>query len=75
MPNSAITFTIPFYENEDLLRRAINSVLSQTLADWRLIISLDSQLSIEFISYFEALNDSRITVIKNADSNKGICGN
>ncbi|MEW6989421.1 glycosyltransferase family 2 protein [Colwelliaceae bacterium 6441] len=73
MSNNLITFTIPFYQNELLLKKAIKSVLTQSSPHWRLIISLDSELSNEFISYLEGINDKRISVVSN--NNKGICGN
>ncbi|ABV37598.1 glycosyl transferase, family 2 [Shewanella sediminis HAW-EB3] len=75
MQGKQITFTIPFYENEILLKKTVESVLAQSIPDWLLIISLDSKLSNEFISYLRRLNDNRISVIENESSNKGICGN
>lgn len=73
MRNKLITFTIPFYENETLLKKAVDSVLAQTISEWCLIISLDSPLSIQFINYIERLNDARIFVIEN--EKPGICSN
>ncbi len=73
MKNKKITFTIPFYENEILLKKTVNSVLAQTISNWSLIISLDSNLSAEFVCYINMLNDDRILVIEN--ENTGICGN
>jgi glycosyltransferase involved in cell wall biosynthesis len=75
MQDKLITFTIPYYENEILLRKAIDSVISQSVPYWRLIISLDSQLSSEFMCYLNTLGDSRIQVVTNKPENKGICGN
>ena len=73
MQNVLLTLAIPFYENEQLLRKTVESVLEQSVSGWRLIISLDSKLSINFITYLECLNDNRILVIDN--ESKGICEN
>lgn len=70
-----LTICIPFYENETLLKKTIVSVLLQTVSSWRLNISLDSNLSDDFISYLHLLNDKRIQVFNNKNENKGICGN
>lgn len=70
-----ITFTIPFYDNEELLKKAVESVIQQSCTDWRLIISLDSELSQDFIFYLDSLKDKRIQVINNEIENKGISGN
>ena len=68
-----ITFAIPFYQNELLLKKAVLSVINQTISDWRLIISLDNQLSDELLTFISALKDNRISLVSNV--NKGICNN
>ena len=73
MNNNFITFTIPFYENEDLLQKAITSLLAQSSIYWRLIISLDSPLSVTFDTFLHSLSDNRIQIIQNV--NPGICSN
>ena len=59
-----ISIVIPVYNGERYLREAIESVLSQTLTDWELILvndcSEDGSLSI-----MESYQDSRIRIINN----------
>jgi len=68
-----ISFAIPYYENEALLTKAIESVLSQTSSNWRLLISLDLEFSDTFKKYLNNLNDIRISVVSNEV--QGICQN
>lgn len=75
MHNKHITFTVPFYENEALLKKTVESVIAQSIPDWTLIISLDSKLSETFSEYLTRLNENRVSVIENNSTNKGICGN
>lgn len=70
-----LTICIPYYENEILLRKAVDSVLKQSLSSWRLNISLDSDLSEDFTHYLFSLGDDRIQVFRNKEEDKGICGN
>ena len=63
---------MPVYNREDLLPRAIDSILNQTYKDFELIIVDDGSTdSSENIAHIYAQKDSRIKVIKN-DKNKGI---
>lgn len=68
-----ITVAIPYYDNEFFLKKAILSVLAQTVKSWKLVISLDNELSIKMNDFIHSLNDPRIILIRNAK--KGIAEN
>ena len=67
-----ISVVMPVYNREDLLPRAIDSILNQTYKDFELIIVDDASTDASGnIAHIYAQKDSRIKVIKN-DKNKGI---
>lgn len=68
-----ITVLMPVYNGMPYIPEAVNSVLSQSLADWELVISDNGSLD-ETRAYLDSLNDPRIRVFKQ-DSNLGIFGN
>ncbi|RHW74896.1 glycosyltransferase [Colwellia sp. RSH04] len=73
MEKVQVTFAIPYYKNERLLKKTIESVFAQTVANWRLVISLDSPLSADFLRYLSEVDNSRIELTNN--ESKGISGN
>lgn len=66
MPKFSII--IPTYEHTELLERALQSVITQNLVDWEVIISDDS-ISNDVKDYVESLRDERISYLKH---NKGV---
>lgn len=60
---------MPVYNGMPYLRQAVESVLSQDLIDWELIIVNDGSLDAT-ASYLDSLNDARVRVIHQA--NKGV---
>lgn len=64
-----VTVAIPFYNAEQFLAQAIESVLAQTYADWKLILlddgSKDNSLN---IAQAYAEKDSRITVLSDGEN-------
>lgn len=71
-----VTVAIPFYQGIDFLRGAIDSVLAQSSADWRLLV-VDDSAGIEHTDAVRTLVDSfaddRIRSVRNA-SNLGMVG-
>lgn len=71
----ALTFAIPFYRNRDYLRRAIDSVFRQTVADWRLIVSDDAGPEGDLSAWIATLpHQEKLTYIRQP-FNLGIAGN
>lgn len=74
-----LTFVVPFWTNDEktglfYLRKTIESVLSQTLKEWRLIV-VDDKSPIDGVKKFvEGFNDPRISCNFN-DENLGQAGN
>jgi len=66
-----VTVIMPTFNQEKFLRRAINSLLKQTLADWELIIVNDGSTDNTFDVVQDFLGDKRIKYLQNA-SNKGL---
>ncbi|MBY0372093.1 glycosyltransferase [bacterium] len=62
-----ITIAIPFFRDTDLLRKAIQSVLSQTSAEWRLIVVDDSGAE-SGRETVQAFSDPRIRYVSNLKS-------
>lgn len=62
-----ISVVIPTYKRPTLLRRAIESVLSQTFSDWELLVSDDEESAGESWAYLTDLAkaDPRVRPIKN----------
>jgi glycosyltransferase involved in cell wall biosynthesis len=68
-----ITVLMPVYNGMPYIPEAVESVLSQSLADWELVIS-DNGSTDATRDYLDTLSDPRIRVFKQ-DSNLGIFGN
>jgi glycosyltransferase involved in cell wall biosynthesis len=65
------SITIPVYNGQDFLEKAINSVRNQTCQDWELIIIDDASTDRSYNIALElSVNDSRITVKKNTHNLK-----
>ena len=62
MSHPLISIVIPTYNHAHFLKRAINSVLSQTYVDWQLII-VNNYSEDDTIDVVEAFNDPRIQLI------------
>lgn len=62
-----ITVIIPTFKRPELLKRAVASVLSQSYADWDLVISDDEDPPGETWAYLQTLaaSDPRVTVTRN----------
>lgn len=71
-----ISVIIPTYKRPELLRRAVQSVLNQTLTDWELVISDDEAPSGEAWAYLNELaaKDPRIRITRNTGAH-GQVGN
>lgn len=67
--NPNISVIIPLYNKEYSIRRAINSVLSQTIQDFEIIVVNDGSIdnSVEIV---KSIDDSRIVLI--SQPNKGV---
>lgn len=67
--NNMLSIAIPFYNAEKYLEKAINSVVTQTYQDWKLILlddgSTDNSLN---IANEIAFNDGRISVISDGQN-------
>lgn len=62
--NPQVDVIIPTYNNQDTIKRAINSVIAQTYKNWRLIIINDCSTD-NTKSIIESYNDKRIILINN----------
>lgn len=69
-----VDILLPFWGDVDLLKKAVESVLSQTVDDWRLLVFDDCYDSEEPAKYFANLNDKRITYRRH-EKNLGITRN
>ena len=69
--NRFVSIGIPFYNNEDYLTFAIQSVINQSHQDWELILINDgsSDSSLEIAQYFVSI-DSRVRVISDGLNKK-----
>jgi glycosyltransferase involved in cell wall biosynthesis len=65
---------MPFYGSPDLLREAVQSVLSQTDDDWRLTIVDDCYPDRAPGKWVQSIDDSRVTYLRN-EQNLGVSGN
>ncbi len=64
MTEPAITIAVPYYERRKYLRRAVDSVLAQTIDNWRLVIC-DNCSSHDFAEELAAsLEDDRVTYFR-----------
>lgn len=63
----AVSVCMPTYKRLELLKRAIQSVLTQTFQNWELLISDDEEPAGQTWAYLErlALTDTRIRVMRN----------
>lgn len=64
----SITFAIPFYRGVDYLMVAVESVLTQTIDDWQLIVCDDSGEDNDLAERLEHYADARITLHRNAEN-------
>jgi glycosyltransferase involved in cell wall biosynthesis len=72
-----ITFCIPFYSNQDYLKKAVQSVLRQSSPAWHLIVVDDFShegLDGSIARYLEGLCDERVSYVRN-ENNLGLAGN
>jgi glycosyltransferase involved in cell wall biosynthesis len=74
MHEPTITFAIPFYNNTIYLRRAIDSVVSQTVDAWRCLVIDDAGPDPEARELVLSYNDPRISYLR-AESNGGLAIN
>jgi glycosyltransferase involved in cell wall biosynthesis len=71
---AAITIAIPFRSNRNYLAGAIESVRRQTVADWELLVSDDSEDEAGIAELVAAIRDPRISYHRN-DLPLGMSGN
>jgi len=66
-PVPAVSVTMPTYKRPDMLRRAIDSVMAQTLDDWELIVTDDEDPPGETWAYLGrvAASDPRVRILRN----------
>ncbi len=69
-----ITFAIPYYDNLEFLRLAVDSVHRQTISNWRLIVCDDSTQGEPVNELIRSYDDHRSVYYKN-NRNLGIAGN
>ncbi|HEU5122324.1 MAG TPA: glycosyltransferase family 2 protein [Candidatus Saccharimonadales bacterium] len=69
-----VDILLTFWGDVGLLKKAVESVLSQTESDWRLLVFDDCYPSKEPAKYFKKLNDKRITYYRH-EKNIGITNN
>ena len=70
---AAITFALPYYSNLGYLREAIDSVLAQTISNWKMIV-VDDAGPESAADLVHQLDDHRISYIRNS-VNLGLAGN
>ena len=70
-PNPRVDVVIPYYKSFHFLREAVESVVQQTMPDFRLLIIDDSPNDLQAKSYVQSLGDPRIEYLS-YESNKGI---
>ncbi len=69
-----ITFAIPYYENLEFLRRAIDSVHRQTISEWELVVCDDSTAREPAEELVRSYGDARFMCFRN-ERNLGSAGN
>ena len=74
MSTPLLTFAIPYYKGLDYLEKAIQSVLSQSTPNWRLLISNDGGPDPALDALVKNLSDPRLTLVHNTH-NLGMAGN
>jgi glycosyltransferase involved in cell wall biosynthesis len=73
-PEAKITFAVPFYSGIHYLRRAIDSVRRQTIANWRLLVCDDHGPEQGVEGLVRSCGDARLRYRHNA-TNLGMAGN
>lgn len=68
-----IDIMLPYYGDVALMQAAVNSVLAQTDAGWRLTV-VDDTAHPDVPGWFESLNDERVRYYRN-EQNLGVTGN
>ena len=73
----AVSIVMPTYKRPDMIRRAVKSVLDQTVTDWELIISDDEDPPGQTWDYLQKLaaKDRRIRIIQNPEDHGQIPNN
>ncbi len=63
----AVSVVMPTYKRPDMITRAVDSVLAQTMTDWELVISDDEKPAGDTWTYLEkiAASDPRIRILQN----------
>ena len=69
-----VDIVIPFWGEPHLLYETVESVLEQSVRDWRLVVLDDCYPDASVREWFAALGDSRVTYVRN-DKNLGITEN
>lgn len=70
MNQPKVSIIMPVYNNQDYIKEAIDSVISQTFKDWELII-IDDASSDHTADIIKTYKDKRIIFLKN-DRNEGV---
>ena len=69
---SKVSIIIPYYNSEETILRALNSVISQTYIKWELILVNDGSLDTSELIVNDFIKNNRQTIIKNiCQDNKG----
>ncbi len=73
----SVSIVMPTYKRPDLIRRAVDSVLKQTVTDWELIISDDEDPPGKTWAYLQKLaaKDKRIRIVRNPEDHGQIPNN
>ncbi|MDG0793845.1 glycosyltransferase [Cohnella ginsengisoli] len=66
--NAEVTVLIPTYNSGSFLQEALNSVYSQTYANWKLIIVDDASTDTSISQLRPLLSDNRVTYIRNGQN-------
>ena len=69
-----VDILFPFYGDVALMKQAVRSIIGQTNPDWRLVVVDDGYPDDSIPGWFESLDDSRITYMRN-EKNLGANGN
>ena len=73
----SISVVMPTYKRPDMIRRAVDSVLNQTVTDWELIISDDEDPPGKTWAYLQRLakRDKRVRILRNTEEHGQIPNN
>lgn len=69
-----ISVIMPVYNGADYVRKAIESVLNQTISDWELIV-VDDGSTDDTLNVLMSFTDSRISVIQQANQGSSVARN